>query len=179
MDSEDTNFSEKVYTWRNRKTLKKDVSSANATANVTKVSETLAAKLPVMVVLQTDQNHLITNFTSGDVPKGGVKLREAGSCSGGEVTFQMDSEDTCFFGKVYTRRNRKTLKKDVSTAIVTVNVTKVSETLDADLPVMLVPQTNQNHLITKGGVELREVGSCSGVAVVTISLNESKSIGEI
>ncbi|KAG5588396.1 hypothetical protein H5410_048830 [Solanum commersonii] len=173
MDSEDTHFSRKVYTWRNRKTLKKDVSLANSTANVTKVSETLYAELLVMVVLQTDQNHLITNFTERCARR--CKIEEASSCSGGEVvTISLnESKSICkirnvrrrlegyisdgfrrytFLRKVYTRRNRKTLKKDVSTTIVTINVTKVSETLDADLP------------------------WCGGGYV---SLNESESIGEI
>ena len=31
----------------------------------------------------------------------------------------------------------------------------------------------------KCGVELREAGSCSGANLVTISLNDSRSIGEI
>ncbi|KAH0633412.1 hypothetical protein KY284_036198 [Solanum tuberosum] len=99
----------------------------------------------------------------------------------------MDSKDTRFSGKVYTPRKHKTLKKEVSTAVAASNVTKISETLDADKPVKVVPQTDQNHFITnstsgdvpEAGVELRENGSCSGGEVVTISLNEWKSICEI
>ncbi|KAH0762975.1 hypothetical protein KY290_019048 [Solanum tuberosum] len=95
----------------------------------------------------------------------------------------MDSEETLrFYGKVCTRRNRKTLKKDASTAIIA-HVTKDSETIDREQLVNVVP--NQNHLITnlgdvpKGAVELKEAGRCSGREVVTIIFNESKSIAEI
>ncbi|KAG5618844.1 hypothetical protein H5410_018668 [Solanum commersonii] len=62
------------------KPLKKDITSAIA-ANVTKDSETLDEEQPVKVV--PNQNYLITH--SGDVPEGGVELRETGKCSGGEV----------------------------------------------------------------------------------------------
>ncbi|KAH0690822.1 hypothetical protein KY289_018180 [Solanum tuberosum] len=72
-------FYEKVYTRRNRKTLKKDASTTIAT-NVTKDLETLDGEQLVNVV--PNKNHLITN--SGDVPEDGVELREAGRCSGRE-----------------------------------------------------------------------------------------------
>ncbi|KAG5588395.1 hypothetical protein H5410_048829 [Solanum commersonii] len=43
-----------------------------------KVSETLDAEHPVKVVHQNDQNHSITNSTSGDVTEGKVELGEYG-----------------------------------------------------------------------------------------------------
>ncbi|KAH0721979.1 hypothetical protein KY289_005023 [Solanum tuberosum] len=92
----------------------------------------------------------------------------------------MDSEERRrFSGKVYARRNGKTPKKDASTAMASADVTRVSETLDGEQPVKVVPKTD--HLITnsgdvsEGGVELKEDGNCSGEEVVRISLNESKS----
>ncbi|KAH0751471.1 hypothetical protein KY290_004692 [Solanum tuberosum] len=92
----------------------------------------------------------------------------------------MDSEERRrFSGKVYTRRIGKTLKKDASTAMAAADVTRVSETLDGEQLVKVVPKTD--HLITnlgdvpEGGVELKEDGNCSGEVVVRISLNESKS----
>ncbi|KAH0639542.1 hypothetical protein KY285_036128 [Solanum tuberosum] len=81
MYSEDRRFSGRVYTRRNRKTLKKDIFTTIVAANVTRVSETLDTEQPVKVVRQNDQNHSITNSTSGDVPEGSVELRENGSCS--------------------------------------------------------------------------------------------------
>ncbi|KAH0719778.1 hypothetical protein KY284_004808 [Solanum tuberosum] len=92
----------------------------------------------------------------------------------------MDSEERRrFSGKIYTRRNGKTPKKDASTAMATADVTRVSETLDGEQSVKVVPKTD--HLITnsgdvpEGGVELKEDGNCSGEEVVRISLNASKS----
>ncbi|KAH0751472.1 hypothetical protein KY290_006470 [Solanum tuberosum] len=77
MDSEERRrFSGKVYT---RRTLKKDASVA---ADVTRVSETLNGEQPVKVVAKTTN---LTHSTSGDVPEGGVELREVDNCSGEEM----------------------------------------------------------------------------------------------
>lgn len=55
----------------------------------------------------------------------------------------MDLADTRFFGKVYTWRNRKTLKKEILYGHRRCQyVTKVSKALDAEIPVMVIPQTN-------------------------------------
>ncbi|WMV48907.1 hypothetical protein MTR67_042292 [Solanum verrucosum] len=90
----------------------------------------------------------------------------------------MDSEERRrFSGKVYTRR---ILKKDASVAA---DVTRVSETLNGEQPVKVVAKTTDlTHStsgdVPEGGVELREVGNCSGEEMVTIRFNESKSIAE-
>ncbi|KAH0721981.1 hypothetical protein KY289_005025 [Solanum tuberosum] len=78
MDSEEERrrFSGKVYT---RRILKKD---ALVAADVTRVSETLNGEQPVKVVAKTTD---LTHSTSGDVPKGGVELREVSNCSGEEM----------------------------------------------------------------------------------------------
>ncbi|KAG5579024.1 hypothetical protein H5410_049651 [Solanum commersonii] len=77
MDSEERRrFSGKVYT---RRILKKDASVA---ADVTRVSETLNGEQLVKVVAKTTN---LTHSTSGDVPEGGIELRDVNNCSGEEM----------------------------------------------------------------------------------------------
>ncbi|KAH0721980.1 hypothetical protein KY289_005024 [Solanum tuberosum] len=91
----------------------------------------------------------------------------------------MDSEERRFSGKVYSRRNRKTLKKDISPATAaggTAPETKVSETLDAEQPAKVTFPMDSEERRFSGKVYSRRNRKTTADGVATLETKVSKTL---